>query len=241
MVTLSANPLFHIGSVPITNTVMDTLVVDIILIGVSLIIYKNVSLIPGFFQSLVEMLIETFYSMTQSVALDRAKKIFPYVMSFFLFITLANWTGLTPLITGFGLIEHGELIPFVRSASTDLNFTLALAIISLVAAHSMSIRKLGFKEYISRFISLHPLFLFIGLLELVLEFAKIISFSFRLYGNVYVGKVLLHSVSALSLFIIPIPVMLYEMFIGLVQAAIFAMLTMAFMAILTTSHKDIAE
>ncbi len=101
----------------------------------------------------------------------------------------------------------------------------------------MSIGTLGIKEYIGRFISFNPLFLFIGLLELVLEFAKIVSFSFRLYGNVFVGKVLLHSASALSVFIIPVPIMLYEMFVGLVQAAIFALLTMAFMTILTTSHK----
>lgn len=237
MATLAAETLFHIGPVPITNTVTDTLLVDAILITIALVIYKKHALIPGFFQSTVELVIETFYSMTQSVAAERTKQIFPYVMSFFLFILLANWTGLTPILTGFGVYHGDELVPFIRSASTDLNVTFSLAVISLIATHSMSIRTLGIKEYIGRFVSLNPLFLFIGLLELVLEFAKIISFSFRLFGNVFVGKVLLHSASALSLFLIPVPIMLYEMFIGLVQAAIFAMLTMAFMAILTTSHK----
>jgi len=234
--SISPDTLFHLGAFPVTNTVLDTLLVDLLLISVALYITKHHSLVPGFFQSLIEMLFEAFDNMIKSVAADRATKIFPYVMTFFLFIILANWTGLTPILTGMGILHDGEIIPLIRSASTDLNVTFSLAVISLIATHTMSIQTLGLKQYIGRFISWNPLFLFIGLLELVLEFAKIVSFSFRLFGNVFVGKVLLHSASALSLFIIPIPIMLYEMFVGAIQASIFAMLTMAFMAILTTSH-----
>ncbi len=237
MVSLAPDVLFHIGSVGITNAVLDTVLVDILLFSLTYFIYKHHALIPGFFQTIIELVIETFHGMTEQVAGERTKKIFPFVMSFFLFIVLANWTGLTPILTGMGIKEGHEILPLIRSASTDLNVTFALAVVSIVATHSMSIRTLGIKEYIGRFVSLNPLFLFIGLLELVLEFAKIISFSFRLFGNVFVGKVLLHSASALSLFLIPVPIMIYELFIGTVQAAIFAMLTMAFMAILTTSHK----
>ena len=238
MASLSADTIFHLGPLPVTNTMLDILLVDAILIGIAIYIAKRHTLVPGFFQTILEMLIEAFNDMIKSVAGDRTKKIFPYVMTFFLFILLTNWTGLTPILTGIGIMHDHELIPLIRSGSTDLNVTIALALVSIVATHNMSVRALGIKEYIGRFISLNPLFLFIGLLELILEFAKIISFSLRLFGNVFVGKVLLHSASGISLFLIPIPVMIYEMFIGAVQAAIFARLAMAFMAILTTSHKS---
>jgi len=237
MASLAAETLFHIGPVPITNTVVDTLLVDVILISLAIFIYKKHTLIPGFFQALIEMLVETFYSMTQSVAGDRTKKIFPFVMTFFFFIWMINWTGLLPILTGIGIFHGHEFIPLIRSASTDLNVTFSLAVISLVATHSLSIRTLGIKEYLGKFFSFHPLLLSIGLLELILEFAKIISFSFRLFGNIFVGKVMLLSATSVFMYLLPVPVLLYEMFVGFVQAAIFAMLTMAFMSILSTSHK----
>lgn len=238
MASLAAETLFHIGPVPITNTVVDTILVDILLISLALFIHKKHTLVPTFFQSLIEMAIETFYNMTHSVAGERTKKIFPYVMTFFLVILLANWTGLTPILTGMGVYHGEELVPLVRSASSDLNFTFALAVVSLVATHAFSIRTLKLKTYLSRFFSLNPLMLFIGLLELILEFAKIVSFSFRLFGNIFVGKVLLLSATSLFLLFLPVPIMLYEMFIGLIQAAIFALLTMAFMSILSTAHES---
>lgn len=236
MASLAAETLFHIGPVPITNTVVDTLFVDILIISLAVFIHKKHTLVPTFFQAMIEMIIEAFYSMTKEVAKERTKKIFPYVMTFFLVILLANWTGLTPILTAIGVYHGDELVPLVRSASSDLNFTFALAVVSLGATHIFSIRTLKLKTYLSRFFSLNPLFLFIGLLELILEFAKIVSFSFRLFGNVFVGKVLLLSATSVFLFLLPVPIMLYEMFIGLIQAAIFALLTMAFMAILSTAH-----
>lgn len=236
MASLSAETLFHIGPFNVTNTVVDTILVDILLISLALYVYKKHTLVPGFFQGIIEMLIDTFYTMTQSVAGERTKKIFPYVMTFFFFILLANWTGLLPIVTAIGVYHGKELVPFVRSASTDLNFTFALAVISLVATHTLSIKTLGIKDYLSRFFSLSPLLLAIGLLELILEFAKIVSFSFRLFGNIFVGKVMLLSATSLFAFILPIPILFYEFFVGFVQAAIFALLTMAFMTILSTSH-----
>lgn len=238
MAALSPETILHVGPVPISNTVLDTLLVDILIISLALFIYKKHSLIPGFFQSVIEIIIETFYNMIESVAGERTKRIFPYAMSFFFVIVLANWTGLTPILTGMGIYHGEELAPLIRSASTDLNFTLALAVISLTVTHGMSINVLGIKEYLGRFFSLNPLALAIGILELILEFAKIVSFSFRLFGNIFVGKVMLLSATSAFAFLLPLPVLLYEMFVGFVQAAIFALLTMAFMAIMTTSHKS---
>lgn len=236
MASLSADPLFHIGPVTVTNTMTDMVLVDILIFSLAFFIYKHHKLVPGFLQAIIEMGVETFYNMTESVAGERTKKIFPFVMTFFLVVLLANWTGLFPFITAVGVWHGEEFIPFIRSASTDLNFTFSLAVISLVATHGLSIKTIGIKDYLSKFIPLHPLKLPIGLLELILEFAKIISFSFRLFGNIFVGKIMLLSATSAFAFFLPIPVLFYEFFIGIVQAAIFALLTMAFMSIMTVSH-----
>jgi F-type H+-transporting ATPase subunit a len=242
MTSLAAEPIFHIGSVTITNTIIDTLLVDVAIIGLAWYIYKHHSVVPNFFQSCIEMVIEGFYNLTESVTQERAMKVFPYVMTFFLFILFANWSGLLPVFTAIGVHhtgEHGdELIPLIRSASTDLNVTVALAIVSLVATHTMSIQTLGLKSYLSRFVSLNPLALYTGILELISEFTKIISFSFRLFGNIFVGEVMLMSLTAVSAFILPIPIIMYELFVGVIQATIFGLLTMAFMGIFTTPHGE---
>lgn len=236
MISLAPETLFHIGSFPVTNSLIDMLFVDAVLIGTTIAVNKNIKKIPGILQNIVESLMELIYNLTESVAAERAKKIFPYFMTFFLFILISNWSGLLPILTTVGFFEHGEFIPLARSASTDLNSTLALALISLIATHSMSIRTIGIKDYLSRFFSFHPFKLFIGLLELISEFTKIISFSFRLFGNIFVGEVMLGSLAAVSAFLLPLPLVMYELAVGVIQAVIFGMLTMAFMSMFTTSH-----
>lgn len=240
MLSLAAEELTHIGPFPVTNAVVDTILVDIILIALAWYIYKNARVIPGKFQSAIEMIFEGFYNLITSVSKDNAKKIFPFVMSFFLFILIANWTGLLPVLTAIQVPIHGDHgehhAHLIRSASTDLNVTIALAIVSLVATHAMSISTLGLKSYLGRFFSLNPLAAYTGLLELISEFTKVISFSFRLFGNIYVGEVMLASLAVPLAFFLPIPIIMYELFVGVVQAAIFGLLTMAFMGIFTTPH-----
>lgn len=239
MLTLAPETLTHIGSFPITNTVVDTLIVDAILIALALYIAKNATLIPGKFQGMIELVVEGFHGLTQTVAGKQTGQIFPYVMTFFLFILIANWSGLFPILGAVGFYhEHHTFVPLVRATSTDLNTTLALAIVSLVATHSMSILTLGFKQYVGRFLSLNPLALYTGILEAVSEITKVISFSFRLFGNIFVGEMVLGTLSKSVAFLAPIPIILYEIFVGGIQAAIFALLTMAFMAIFTTPHGE---
>lgn len=236
MLTLAAEKITQIGSFPITNTLLDTLLVDVLLIALVYYISKNAKLVPTKLQGVIEVVMEMIYGITESVAGKKTAQIFPYFMTFFLVIILTNWSGLLPIITSVGFYEGHNFLPLFRSASTDLNFTLALALVSLVATHVMSITSLGIKEYLSRFFSFNPFNLFIGLLELISEFTKIISFSFRLFGNIFVGEVMLGQLSAVFAFLLPIPLLAYELAIGLLQAVIFGMLTMAFMAILSTPH-----
>jgi F-type H+-transporting ATPase subunit a len=236
MVSFAAEPIFSFGIFRITNTLLDTLLVDGLLIGLLVAINKKISVIPGKLQNLIEMAVVAFYEITESVAGENASKIFPYLMTFFLFILIANWTGLIPGISVIGLREGHNIIPFFRPATSDLNTTLGLALVSLFATHFMSIRTTGIKDYLGRYFSLNPLNLYIGILELIGEVTKIVSLSFRLFGNIFAGEVVLGTVATIFAVLFPLPFLMLEVVVGLVQALVFAMLTMAFMAVLTTPH-----
>lgn len=239
MASFTPETIFQIGLLPITNTILGTLLVDAIIIGGTFYLAKKITLIPNnFFQNAIESIIETFYSLTESVAQHAASKIFPYFMSFFLFILLANWSSLIPGVGTIGFREHGKLIPLLRGTTTDLNTTLGLALISAFATHMLSIKTIGIKNYFGRYFSLNPINLFIGILEIISEITKVISLSFRLFGNIFAGEVVLLTVSSIFAFVFPLPFLLLEVIVGMVQALVFSMLTMVFMAILTTSHTD---
>ncbi len=240
MVSFAAEPIFRIGSFSITNTLINTLLIDAVLIAVCVFASKKFSYIPGKIQMIFEIIVKTFYDLIEQIAPKRTHLIFPFVVTFFLFILLINWSGLLPGVGTIGIFEqhHGEkvLVPLVRGATSDINLTLALALISAVATHVLSIKLTGIKDYLSRFFSINPINLFVGILELISEITKVISLSFRLFGNIFAGEVVLITVSGMFAFLFPLPFMLLEVIVGLVQALVFAMLTMAFMGILTTPH-----
>jgi len=241
MAMLGPDIFFQLGPLPVTNTLLNTLLIDTLIISGALTIKKNISKIPGLFQNIIEMIVEVFYNLTESIAGANTKKIFPYFFTFFIFILLANLSGLIPGAESIGFYhpgEHGEthLVSLNRNLTSDLNATLGLALISLVATHMLSIKQLGFREYITKFISLNPILLFVGILELVSEFTKIISLSFRLFGNIFAGEVVLGTISSLFAFGFPVPFMFLEIIVGLVQALVFSMLTMVFMSVLMTPH-----
>lgn len=245
MVSFTAEPVYYIGNFPITNSLLNTLLIDIILVLGIIKLRKTLELIPNIFQNLIESVIETFYNLTDSVAKGRAPYIFPYFMSFFIFILVINWSGLIPGVGTIGFLHETqhkkELIPILRSATSDINLTLALALVSAFATHILSIRIIGAKEYLSRYFSLNPINMFIGILEMVSEVTKIVSLSFRLFGNIFAGEVVLLTISSIFAFFLPLPFLMLEIIVGFVQALVFSMLTMAFMAILTTSHHSVEE
>jgi len=231
--------ILQIGKFPITNTLLDTVLVDAILIGGALYIGKRLTLIPIHpLQNIAEWIIETFYNLTESISYHAATKIFPYFMTFFLVILFTNWSALIPGVGSIGFFHEHEFIPLLRGATSDLNATLGLALVSVVATHSLSIKTIGLPDYLSRYFSFNPINLFIGILEIISEITKIVSLSFRLFGNIYAGEVVLATVSSIFAFIFPLPFLMLEVIVGIVQALVFSMLTMAFMAILTTPHKE---
>lgn len=244
-IILAPETLFHIGPLPVTNTLLVSWIAMIILIVVSKIATRNLQLCPPGLQNLLEIVIDYAYTMVEDLAHSRTKIFFPIVMTFFLYILVANWMGLLPGFgtIGFYRITDGtkEFIPLLRSVNSDLNMPLGLALFSAVLTHAFAIRYLGLKGYLQRWFSFNPIFLFVGLLELVGEVTKVISLSFRLFGNIFAGEVVLSTVSTLSpftAFVIPLPFYFLEIIVGFVQSAVFMMLTLVFMVILTEKHAE---
>lgn len=242
---MSINPdvLFTIGSFPVTNTVLATVITDIIIITLVVVIRKFMSLNPGKIQNAYEAVSDYFYDMTAGNAGNRASYIYPWVFSIFLFIVISNLIALFP---GFESIRflggsgdhHG--VPLLRGATSDLNLTLALAVTSVVTTHFFSIKYTGIKSYVGRFISftMFPIMLFVGCLEFMNEITKFISFSFRLFGNIYSGEVVINTMYSMFPIGLPIPFILLEVLIAVIQAMVFAILTMSFMSMFTekSSH-----
>ena len=239
-ISVAAEPIFYFFRFPLTNSLLATYLVMAFLIILALIATADIRVLPGKLQNFFELVLSRLLSFFKSVAGEKAEELFPILATFFIFILFANWAGLLP---GFGSIGFYEevggkeiLKPLFRGPTADLNTTLALAIFSVAATQYYSIKHLGLKGFSKRFFSLNPIYLFIGLLELISEFAKIISFSFRLFGNIFAGEVLLMVIAFLVPILAPIPFLGLEVFVGLIQALVFTMLTMVFMVAATTVH-----
>ncbi len=244
-ISLAAEPLFHIGNLPVTNTLVVTLLLSAVIIIFSYLLKNRLKLIPRGFQNLIESVLEALLNLVDSVAQDKkqTKKFFPLIATIFIFVILSNWIELVPGLgtVGINAEHHGKivLVPFVRSVSADLNFTIALAIISVFSVQFFGITAIGFFKYAGKFLvsPFHkPYFIgtFVGVLELVGEMAKLISFSFRLFGNIFAGEVLLIVILTLVPYIVPIPFLALEIFVGFIQALVFAMLTLVFLKMATT-------
>lgn len=238
-ITLFAEEIFHLGILPITNTLVTTLITTLLLVSFAIATSKKIALVPtSKLQLISEIVIENIFSTIENLSDKKsATKYLPLVATFFVFILIANYVGLLPGFNtiGFFTHHHGEavFVPLLRSINSDLNVTLALAFISVGMTHFYAVSALGIVEYLRKFFSINPVFLFVGLLEIVAEITKILSLSFRLFGNVFAGEALLVTISSLFAFILPLPFLFLEIIVGFVQAAIFMMLTLVFIVLLT--------
>ncbi len=244
-ISLRAEEIFHIGSFPVTNATLLSTLAFVLLAIIAIGMNRRRSFVPGFVQNIAEIIIEGALSLMDSVLGNRktSEKYFPLVFTVFLFVLFSNWLGLLP---GVGSIvlrgPEGEITPLFRSPASDLNFTLALALIVVTFVNAFGVAATGLKSRLSVFFNFKgPIDFFIGVLELISEFAKIISFSFRLFGNVFAGEVLLAIMTFLVPYLIPLPFMFLEIFVGFIQAFIFGMLTLVFVAMAVAHHGEEAE
>lgn len=293
-ISISAEPVAHLGSFVITNSMLTSLVVTVFIVLFALAANRSLKSTgkPSKFQSMVEMMIESLHNLVIGIAGEgkRAAIFGPVVVSFFFFIIFNNWVGLIPGVGTIGFMEqpevekveavqpinneteavakvdeHGEtqvvesteaviaptqetaveevkheakFIPYFRAATADLNTTIALALISvaLTQVFGLMFQKVG---YLTKFFNFKsPIGFLLGLLELVLETAKIASFSFRLFGNVFAGEVLIAVIMFLVPVIVPMPFYGLEVFVGFIQALVFSLLSLVFFNMATVGHGE---
>ena len=244
---LASETLFHIGSFPFTNTLLLSLIVVAFIVFGSYFLSKKYQLKPGSEQNLVEVVYEAIIDLMVSVLGDKhkAERYLPFIATIFIFILLSNWFGILPGVGSIGFFEenhgseHATFVPLLRSPASDLNFTLGLAAMTVVAINIFGIAALGAKAHISKFFNFSsPVGFFMGILELISEAARMISFAFRLFGNVFAGEVLLIVIAFLAPYIAPVPFLFLEIFVGFIQALVFSMLTLMFIAVAIMPHEQ---
>jgi F-type H+-transporting ATPase subunit a len=293
-VSIKAETLFHIGNFAVTNTILTSWLVVLV---ISLLAFylkgkltksptsKSVLLVEVVFEKLIDFL-QVFAGTKEKV-----KKFFPLVATIFFYVLISNWMGTLPGVETIGLKEthdkevvfvteeekahapkdeivafesgkfetlkteekeiheesksseeHEEkLIPLLRTVFSDLNMTLVLALITVLATHVIGFSSIGPKHHIGKFLVnplKSPIGFFVGILELIGEVSRVVSLTFRLFGNIFAGSVLMLIISHLAGFIIPIPFLGLELFVGFIQALVFAVLTMLFIASATEMHHE---
>jgi F-type H+-transporting ATPase subunit a len=291
------NTGLHIGSFQITNTILATLLVDLLLILMAIGVYRFIKrgkLVPSGFYNIFEAIFEFIWNSVESAAGKWAYRIFPIPATIFLLILTANMVKLVPGFESIGLVEPSitgsgytpvelfhigklevytldkgqpvdvatsesssevtgsaeslctscEIIPFLRGSSTDLNFTLGLAVATMIMVQVYGAWSLG-PGYFSRFLPLDQLIsggifglinFAVGILEIILEIAKVLSFGFRLFGNIFAGVILLSILGALLPVLIPPGLYIFEIFFGAIQAYVFYLLATIFISSATVSH-----
>ena len=239
-ISLAAEKIGYIWGFPITNSMLTSWIASLVLIIFALIVTRKMSLIPKGIQNVGEMALEMLQNLVNSVMNDMAqtKKYLPFLATIFLFIIANNWLGLIPGVGSVGLREAGKFIPLLRGGNADLNTTLALAIMTMVLVQIFGILGIGFFKYAGKFINFKdgPIGFFVGILEIIGEFSRIISFSFRLFGNIFAGEVLLAVITWLLPYVGPIPFYGLEIFVGFIQALVFTMLAAVFIKTAITDH-----
>jgi len=260
--TLFAEPIFHWGGFTVTNSLLNSWLSLVVIIALAWAIGRKVSLVPkglqNFFEAIVELFLDLFDTVTGSR--EKSLQVAPFVLTFFFFVLINNWMGILPGIGSVGQIveHHGEniFIPFFRGATADLNTTLALATIGVVASHIFGVMMIGAWKHFNKFINLqafldipkhiksnptiilvNPIKAFVGIVEIIGELAKVASLSFRLFGNIFAGEVLLASMSAILAWGVPIPFMFLEIIVGLIQALIFSLLILIYLSTASTADE----
>ncbi len=244
-ISISAEPIAHLFGLTVTNSLLTGWIVTAILaISVYLFSRKiNFKKAPGRLQSFVEMIVEALFNLVESIAgREKAKVFFPLVGTLFVFIIFSNWSGLLPGLASIGIREelHGAsvLIPFWRAPTADINTTLALGLITMIMVQVYGYKYLGLKYFKKFFDFSNPIKFFVGILELISDFSKIISFTFRLFGNIIAGEILLLVMGMLVPVLGTTPFIALEIFVGFVQALVFMMLASVFINMATLGHGD---
>ncbi len=245
---ISPDVLFFLGPLPVTNTIINVWIGICLLLFLGVYLKKHLNLRPGKVQNVCEFFLELILGLFDQVTSDRKRtlKFLPIVGTVFIFILFSNWLGLIP---GTGSIIYENKMIF-RPANTDFNMVIIMTLFVLIASHLYGLFAVGVFTYIGKFIQIKTLLLSlkkgpiaiftaivemgVGFIEIISEMAKVLSLSFRLFGNIFAGEVLITVMSSLVSFFVPVPFMFLELLVGLIQAGVFAILSLVYLNIAIT-------
>ncbi len=239
-VAISAEKLGEFLGIPITNTLVTSWVVIALLVITAFIVRRKLAMIPGKFQTLMETMVGFVYDyITETLeSREMARRFFPLLMTIFLFIFVGNMLHFIP---GIGSITYHDY-PLLRAPNTDLTVPLVLAIISFFVIEITGILAIGFWKYSSKFLQnpfKNPIGFAVGIIELIGELVRVVSLSFRLFGNILAGEIIIAVAIYFAPYLLPVPLMLFEIFIGFLQAAVFSLLTLFFIKLaIAEPHGD---
>jgi F-type H+-transporting ATPase subunit a len=253
--TIFAETLFEVNGFKVTNSLLSSLLVTFILVTFFIAAGWKIRNVPKGIQNFFEILLDGALNFVDSITGNRksSEKLLPITLTLFLFILINNWFGILPIIGTIGVIQnHGgseTFIPIFRGGTADLNMTLALSLFAIVGSHIIGVLSVGAWKHFNKFVNfealmeipgkiakdktvifVNPIKFFVGFMEIISDFAKMASLSFRLFGNIFAGEVLLASMAMIFALAVPLPFMFLEVLVGLVQAAVFAILTLVFMS-----------
>jgi F-type H+-transporting ATPase subunit a len=252
-VEIKAEELFRIGPLIVTNSMVGVLLASGVLLLAAWWFTRRSGVVPSRGQSLIELPIEFLAGVVRGTGGKRWRQFAPFVFAIFLYVLVANWLSLLPGVGTIGLAEEHEgemiIVPFVRAGAADLNFTLGLALISFVAFITFGLRANGLRGYLKELLIAEPAYMtpLLTPIHLISELSRVISLSMRLFGNVFAGEVLLATMLALTtatVFILPLAFVVpgiflgLELLFGLVQALVFALLSMTYITLAIAEHRQ---
>jgi F-type H+-transporting ATPase subunit a len=263
-VELPSETILHVSHFSITNTLLASWLTIIVLVVLSFVLTRKMELIPGRRQGMAEAVVEGLLNFVESVAGKKhARMLFPGVATIFIYVISNAYLALLPFFGSIGIIEHdGKFAPLFRAANTDVNVPLSIAIMSFIFVETWGMRALGPFHYISEFINVRQMLqglkqlftrkmgqavmniafgfinLFVGVLEIFSHLIRMLSFTFRLFGNMTAGEILILVSSFLIPLVFSIPFYGLELLIGLIQALIFSGLTLVFATIAVSPHEE---
>lgn len=254
-IDVTPETLFTIPGInlPVTNTLIASYVAMILVATLFVAATRHMKIVPKGFQNFIEWAAGLLMDFCEEVVgKEWARRLFPFIATIFFLVLFSNWVEVIPGVDSIGTLLPGahpvagvflfgndsnKLTAWVRPPSSDLNFTLTLAIVSVVVTQIYGFRTLGPRLHLGKYFNFHgPVDFFVGILEIISELARIISFSFRLFGNVFAGDVLLVVLGTLLPFVGATVFYPLELFVGFIQAFVFAALTLVFISLAITTH-----
>lgn len=232
-ISLAPEVLFHLGSFPITNTFFWSFFVLVFLIIASILFGRSLKMMPGKLQNSIEMLIGGAYDFVLTIVPDekKARRAFPLVFTMFFFVFFCNLLTFIPGQAAISIKTAGGVVPLFRAIIADYSLVFMMTIISVLIMQIVAIAVSGPLAYIGKFFNFtNPLKFFLGLMDLIGEIAKVISLSFRLFGNIFAGEVLGAVMLFLFPFIIPLPFTFLGILTAIVQPFVFSVLTLVFIS-----------